>query len=80
MERALAIPDLMLIQPVRFHLVDLRPHQQNIERFERSACTPLFAGNRDAIASSPGASGSKNARSLMRSAKNTGPTRSGQND
>jgi hypothetical protein len=50
MERALAIPDLMLIQLVRFHLVDLRPHQQNIERVERSACTPLFAGNRDAIA------------------------------
>jgi protein-S-isoprenylcysteine O-methyltransferase len=49
MERALAIPDLMLIQPVRFHLLDLRPHPENIERGERSACTPLFAGNRDAM-------------------------------
>jgi hypothetical protein len=49
MERALAIPDLMLIQSARFPLVDVRPHQQHIERFERSACTPIFAGNRDAI-------------------------------
>jgi protein-S-isoprenylcysteine O-methyltransferase len=32
MERALAIPDLMLIQPVRFQLVGVRPHPQNIGR------------------------------------------------